>query len=125
MIYHIANRKDWDDSKPNGKYKTGSLVEEGFIHCSPLEKLEETADKFFKGQFDLVILCIDEKKVTPDIIYEDLYNSNYKFPHIYGLLNTNAVVDFIETNLITKETIQSLEKSEGSKLILDQSEDIF
>jgi len=95
MIYHIGYKKDWVDSKQTGEYKTESLDKESFIHCSPLEKLEESANNFFKGQTDLVILCIDESKVTSIIVSEDLYNANFKFPHIYGKLNVDAVLRVI------------------------------
>jgi len=96
MIYHIAHKKEWIESKKTGAYKTDSLGNEGFIHCSPLEKIEETANTFFKDQNDLTILCIDEKKVAPNIVWEDLYHTDFKFPHIYGKLNVDAVLRVID-----------------------------
>jgi len=96
MIFHIAYKKNWNDSLETGEYITESLDKEGFIHCSPLEKIEESANKFFKGQIDLVILCIDESKVTSNIVWEDLYNTNFKFPHLYGKLNVDAVLRAID-----------------------------
>lgn len=95
MIYHITFKKDWG-AVDEGHYETESLDSEGSIHCSPLEKLEESANKFFKKETELLILCIDEKRVRPEITWEDLYNSNFKFPHIYGKLNTDAVLGVIE-----------------------------
>jgi uncharacterized protein (DUF952 family) len=96
MLYHIALKKDWIDSKRSGEYKTESLASEGFIHCSPLEKIEESANKFFKGQTGLLILCIDESRVNSKIVWEDLFNANFKFPHIYGILNVDAVLQSID-----------------------------
>ena len=40
----------------------------------------------------MVLLVIDTSKVIPKIIWEDLRNSGVAFPHIYGLLNKNAIV---------------------------------
>ncbi|MEP7146226.1 MAG: DUF952 domain-containing protein [bacterium] len=96
MIYHIAQRKEWEDSLKNKWYETASLSSEGFIHCSPLEKLEESANNFFRGMNDLVLLCIDEDKVESFIAWEDLYNTNFDFPHIYGKLNLDAVMRVFE-----------------------------
>ena len=56
------------------------------------------ADKHYKGEKDLIVLYIDEKKVNAKVVFEDLYDLNEDYPHIYGPLNTNAVVktaDFI------------------------------
>jgi len=96
MIYHIAHKKEWIESKKIGTYKTDSLINEGFIHCSPLGKIEETGKKFFKDHNGLLILCIDEKKVISNIIWEDLYHTDLKFPHIYGKLNVDAVLQVVD-----------------------------
>jgi len=96
MIYHIAYKKDWIESKKTGAYKTNSLDSDGFIHCSPLEKIEESANNFFKDQNDLLILCIDEERVISNVIWEDLYDTNFKFPHIYGNLNVDAVLRTVD-----------------------------
>ncbi len=92
MIYHIAHNEDWNTALKNNSYKPASLATEGFIHCSPEEKIIEAADNFYKGREDLLLLSIDETKVEAKIIMEDLYNHNFEFPHIYGELNLNAVV---------------------------------
>jgi uncharacterized protein (DUF952 family) len=40
----------------------------------------------------LVVLAIDEARVTTEIIYEDCYETGQLFPHIYGSLPVAAVV---------------------------------
>ena len=92
MIYHIACRKELNDPLNISEYEPASLKDEGFIHCSPLMKVEESANKFFNGKDELVVLCIDEKKIESKILWEDLCNSGINFPHIYGKLNKDAVV---------------------------------
>jgi len=96
MIYHIAHKKDWQAALSNDTYQTDSLETEGFIHCSPKEKIFEIANNFYKGQNGLVLLVIDESKVKAKIIREDLYNHNFEFPHIYGELNLDAVIDALD-----------------------------
>jgi len=50
----------------------------------------------FEGEKDLVLLCIDEKKVSSEIVYEDLYQAGEEYPHIYGPLDVEAVKDVYE-----------------------------
>ncbi len=53
------------------------------------------ANEMFRGQKELVLLCIDPGKVTMPIDYEDCYESGQAFPHIYGPLNVEAVTTVI------------------------------
>jgi uncharacterized protein (DUF952 family) len=50
-----------------------------------------TAQRFFQGQKDLVLLEIDPRKLTSRLVYEDSAIHG-KFPHIYGPLNVDAVI---------------------------------
>ncbi|MEO8666167.1 MAG: DUF952 domain-containing protein [Ignavibacteria bacterium] len=96
LIYHITHKKHWKSALKKNEYETPTLNEEGFIHCSPLEKVKESANRFFKDHYELLVLCIDEDKVIPEIIREDLYDTGFEFPHIYGKLNLDAVIKVIE-----------------------------
>ncbi len=50
----------------------------------------------FKDETDkLVLLVIDTDKLENEVIWEDLRNCGVAYPHIYGLLNTDAVVDVV------------------------------
>ena len=96
MIYHITNKEHWNKALAENIYKPDSLNTEGFIHCSPGEKISDSLDRFFKGKIDLILINIDESKVHNEIIWEDLYGHNLKFPHIYGELNIDAVIKVTE-----------------------------
>ena len=91
MIYHITNRTIWDNAVKNNSFRTESLGTEGFIHCSPGEKILDVANNFYKDKKDLLLLNIDESRVSCKIVWEDLYGHGYEFPHIYGELNLDAV----------------------------------
>ncbi|HEY9300561.1 MAG TPA: DUF952 domain-containing protein [Phormidium sp.] len=92
-ILHITQTEQWEQAKATGVYYSNTLDSEGFIHCSTIEQVEKTANTFFAHQTGLVLLCIDSEKVQPDIKYEAV--GEEKFPHIYGALNTDAVVQAI------------------------------
>jgi len=96
MIYHITNKSIRDKVYRNNSFRTGSLETEGFIHCSPREKILEVANNFYKDQKDLLLLCIDESRVKSKIVREDLYGHGYEFPHIYGELNLDAITEILD-----------------------------
>ena len=60
MIVHIVKRDDWEDAIRKGEYAPASLETEGFIHCSTAAQVVETANLFYRGQSDLVIVCLEE-----------------------------------------------------------------
>jgi uncharacterized protein (DUF952 family) len=93
-ILHITQRSEWAAAKELGTYRGNTLDSEGFIHCSTIEQVVGSANRFFRGQQDLVILVIDLALVQPEIKYEGAADN--LFPHIYGALNVGAVVEAID-----------------------------
>ncbi|MBS1517189.1 MAG: DUF952 domain-containing protein [Bacteroidetes bacterium] len=96
IIYHITTRKVWDKYSKKRSYRADSLDSEGFIHCSPKDRVRSSAIKFFRGEKKILVLFIDSKKVKSEIIWEDSAGDNFLFPHIYGELNIDAVVEMFE-----------------------------
>ena len=96
MIFHIISQSEWDAARKAGIYKAESLATEGFIHCSTREQVVETANLFYKGRNDLVLLGIDEEKLAAPLKFEapspNHARTSARFPHIYGALNLEAVV---------------------------------
>ncbi|PSB51693.1 DUF952 domain-containing protein [Chamaesiphon polymorphus] len=93
-ILHITSADRWTKAKNLGSYSSDTLAREGFIHCSTLSQVVGSANRFFKGLKDLVILVIDIDRVTPEIRYEGT-DPNNLFPHIYGELNIDSVIKVI------------------------------
>jgi uncharacterized protein (DUF952 family) len=91
-IFHITSKNEWSAAQANGSYVTSSLPKEGFIHCSLAHQVLGVANFKYKGRVDLVLLEIDERKVTAQVKHEDLYNLNEDYPHIYGPINLDAVM---------------------------------
>ncbi len=101
MICHIVKRSEWMLAVAHGTYAPASLRDEGFIHCSTSAQLIGTANRFYRGQDDLVVLCVDESRLTAELRYEAPKmnhgeSSGELFPHLYGELNVDAVVQVIE-----------------------------
>jgi glutathione S-transferase len=96
-IYHIAVRADWERAITDGVYTRSSvdktLAEEGFIHASQESQVARTADKFYRDvPGPLVLLVIDAGRLDAELRYELVPGADLPFPHIYGPLNTGAVV---------------------------------
>ncbi len=98
-IFHIGEARLWRLAKVGGEYRQSTLgktlEDEGFIHCSYLDQVERVANAVFVGHEGLVLLVIDSAKVGPVIRDENLEGGTDLFPHIYGPLNVDAVVDVL------------------------------
>jgi uncharacterized protein (DUF952 family) len=95
IILHITQKKQWEEAKISGFYRGDTLDSEGFIHCSTPKQIIPTANKFFLHQEGLVVLFIDSDRVQPEVRYELAENQEY-FPHIYGALNVDAVLEVLD-----------------------------
>ena len=51
------------------------------------------ANAFYQGVPDLVLLTIDTERVASPIRYELVPGQDLPYPHIYGPLNLDAVID--------------------------------
>lgn len=98
LIFHIVEKKAYKRLENSGEYRPESLDTEGFIHCSTGEQINDTANRIFENKRHLFLLIIDTKRVEADIKYEEDKEQDEKFPHIYGPLNTNAILDKISLN---------------------------
>lgn len=89
-IFHIVPGEAWQQARSEGLYRGDTLESEGFIHCSLARQVVAVANARFRGQQGLVLLEIDAARVRSEIRYEGADGD--LFPHIYGPLNTDAVV---------------------------------
>lgn len=92
FIFHVTERSRWESQKQSGFYIDPSLEAEGFIHCSGSEaQLKGVLERYFTGQKGLVVLHIATALLKSPLKFEQATNAEY-FPHIYGKINTYAVV---------------------------------
>ncbi len=95
FIYHVVLPDVWDRFKTRPSYQPESLTTEGFIHCSYPDQLEEVLKRYYSGVERVLILKIDTDKLLSKLVKEPSTN-NEMYPHIYGRLNRNAIVDVQE-----------------------------
>ena len=100
-IYHMTLPEDWNRAESKGEYHHPSLDDENFIHCSTKAQTEETANIYFKNSPQLLLLKIDPNKLTAKLQFDHSASRQQDFPHIYGPLNLDAVID---KALLTKDS---------------------
>jgi uncharacterized protein (DUF952 family) len=97
FIYHITTASGWAQAQAAGEYTISTrgltLAEQGYIHCSTAGQVAPVANAFYQGLAELLVLVIDAERVRPEIRFEQVPGSDEPFPHIYGPLNPDAVVE--------------------------------
>lgn len=94
-ILRITPRDKWEQAVAEGEFRSDDLATEGFIHCSTPEQLPWVAEKFYQGQAGLVVLRIDTEKLKSALKWEIPQDSSKPFPHVYGPINLEAVIQVI------------------------------
>jgi len=92
-IYHVTTLKEWEAAKIKNEYKPAGYEQDGFIHCSIEKQIPGVLDRFYKGQTGLVKLKIEKEKVQRPVLFELALDLDELFPHIYGALNLDSVVE--------------------------------
>jgi uncharacterized protein (DUF952 family) len=95
IVYHITTSAAWNKAQQQGFYETPSLKEEGFIHCSQEHQVEGVLQRYYSGQTGLVKLVIDTDKLTSKFIFDWSPSTADTFPHVYGPINVNAVIEVV------------------------------
>jgi uncharacterized protein (DUF952 family) len=95
FIYHIVLPEVWEHFRVRPSYQAESLALEGFIHCSYAEQVDKVLRRYYQNAGQVLILKIDTAKLKSKLVEEPSTDGEI-YPHLYGRLNHDAVVD-IET----------------------------
>ena len=92
LAYHGTPKTYFESLDPARPYVPEPFDREGFIHTTEgREAVSITLTRYYKASAEpWVVLYIDQDRVTSPIRYDDPAEV---FPHIYGPLNVDAVVD--------------------------------
>jgi uncharacterized protein (DUF952 family) len=94
MIFHVTTSEEWLVHRNLPTYTPTAFAQEGFIHCSTAAQLPGVLERYFAGKENLIILNIEEAKLTSPLKYEAATN-NELFPHVFGPINKDAIVNVI------------------------------
>lgn len=106
LIVHICERLEWHEAEKVGIFQPTSLQTVGFIHCSFPEQVAGVANSFYRGREELLLLWINPEAVHAEIRIEKPLVFDAKvssitedeYPHLYGPLNLDAVIEAAEFN---------------------------
>jgi len=90
--YHLTPEPVWRAQEQQQAYQPEAFEVDGFIHCTDGEvNLLAVANAFYQAdQRPYVVLVLDRDRINAPVRFED---ADRIFPHIYGALNRDAVVD--------------------------------
>ena len=92
MIYHITTLSRWKASLIKGFHEADSLTSEGFIHASDSHQLKGVLERFYQDQKDLLLLHINDTKLTKKYQNINKFWCSALVSYIYvecGLLDKN------------------------------------
>ena len=95
LILHLTPIDHYNSFSPDAPYLPPEYDRDGFIHCtwgSPL--MLHIANRFYRetpGAYQ--VLLVDEDRITAPVKWEPA--GSVLFPHIYGPLNRDAVIDIV------------------------------
>lgn len=92
ITFHLVPREVWDARSSGSEYVPEACEADGFIHCTDGEQeVIAVGNRYYRGdRRAYVVLSIARARLTAPVKYEDPARN---FPHIYGPLNLDAVVD--------------------------------
>jgi uncharacterized protein (DUF952 family)/flavin reductase (DIM6/NTAB) family NADH-FMN oxidoreductase RutF len=124
-IFHVIKLDDWA-SYPQSDYQASSLETQGFIHCCTETQIPGVVNQWFKGEPDLLIMEINPQLLQSKLVYENLEGGNELFPHVYGPINSAAIVQVkklelsIQTNHSERHSIPIVQFIARSHFIFDE-----
>jgi len=97
VIYHLTEPARWERSLAEGVH-TGStrgidLDQEGYIHCSTAEQWPGVVERYYADCPAILLLHVDETRLGSPLVYERLGAAPSEFPHVYGPIPLDAVVE--------------------------------
>jgi len=96
VIYHLVPSDYWESQPTDRLYTPADFAREGFIHCTRgEEQIAVVANRYYRNdQRQWLILVLEEYAITSEIKYEP-GRDGLLYPHIYGPLNREAVINVL------------------------------
>ena len=91
-IYRLATCDDWAAAQRTQVFQSRDLVDEGFIHFATREQLPGVYARYYSGQRELMVLCVDPTKLPVAVTWENSRGGAELFPHVYSPVPLSAVV---------------------------------
>jgi uncharacterized protein (DUF952 family) len=91
-VYKIVSADLWRAAEKAGLFTGAGIdVQDGFIHLSTADQVKRTAELYFRGQKNLLLVAADGDELGEALKYEPSRDGDL-FPHLYGTLPLEAVL---------------------------------
>lgn len=91
LIYKIVDTPTWQAAEASGEFSGASIdLQDGYIHFSTGDQVQETVDKHFAGQADLLLVTVDAESLGQALRWEPSRGGDL-FPHLYSNLSLQHV----------------------------------
>lgn len=112
VIYHLVPIDYWESQPADRPYTPSDFAREGFIHCTRgEEQIAVVANRYYRNDRRAwQVLVIDEKNLSAEIKYEPGADGRL-YPHIYGVLNREAVIKVLPMPRDPDGVFQPLQRS--------------
>lgn len=91
-IIHLINQGEWESSRGESLLFSESISQFGFVHCCLPEQVPVVLEKWFTQQENVIAVEINSELLDVPLVFENLEGGEEQFPHIYGLVNQNAII---------------------------------
>jgi uncharacterized protein (DUF952 family) len=82
----------WREAEKAGSFHGAPIdIQDGYLHFSTAEQVDETAARHFAGQNNLLLIAINANSLGEALRYEPSRGGDL-FPHLYAPLNLSAVL---------------------------------
>lgn len=92
MIYRLAEPADWASAQRTGFFASADRTAEGFIHFVARSQVPGVSERYYTGRSELVLLAVDEARLTAPLRRESTTDGAELFPHVDGPVPLAAVV---------------------------------
>jgi uncharacterized protein (DUF952 family) len=97
VVFHIIGSRDWADAQDRGRYAPDAFAADGFVHLSNRDQILRPANLLYRGRTDLKLLVIEVSRLRARVVCEPgSHGEDELFPHLYGQLNLDAVIDVVD-----------------------------
>jgi uncharacterized protein (DUF952 family) len=112
VIYHLVPIDYWEAQPTDRLYTPADFAREGFIHCTRGdEQIAVVANRYYRNdQRQWLVLVLDEQAITSEIKYEP-GRDGLLYPHVYGPLNREAVIEVLQMRRDPDGVFQSVKRS--------------
>jgi uncharacterized protein (DUF952 family) len=92
LIFKIISKSAWEQAMANAVFHGAAIdLHDGYIHFSTAAQVEETAQRHFAGQTDLLLVAFDASEFGDSLKWE-ASRGGALFPHLYGTLDPKTAL---------------------------------